>query len=205
MLKFKEFPKLPRLSRAMVITEKLDGTNSSIFIQAKVLEEEENDPSIVAQNESYTMRAGSRTRWITPKDDNYGFANWVKSNSEELFKLGEGHHFGEWWGSGIQRGYGLQKGDKRFSLFNTTRWRINSFEEKGFEAPPKCCHVVPELYSGPFDTTKIQEVLNELIEHGSYAVDNFKNPEGIVIFHVAANLAFKKTCLKDETPKSLIE
>ena len=31
-----------------------------------------------------------------------------------------GRHFGEWWGSGIQRGYGLD--EKTFSLFNAYRW-----------------------------------------------------------------------------------
>jgi hypothetical protein len=29
------------------------------------------------------------------------------------------------------------------------------------------------------------------------------DPEGIVIFHTAANMAFKKTLKKDEVPKSL--
>ncbi len=64
------------------------------------------------------MFIGSRTRWITAQDDNHGFARWVEGNKQELLKLGAGRHFGEWWGSGIQRGYGLQKGEKRFSLFN---------------------------------------------------------------------------------------
>ena len=202
---FKEFPKLSRFSRDIIISEKLDGTNASIYIQNITLEENIEDPFIIASNDNYTIRAGSRTQWITPQNDNYSFANWVKQNAEQLFRLGEGHHFGEWWGGGIQRGYGLQKGEKRFSLFNTTRWKIDSYDEKGFEAPPKCCYIVPVLYVGPMDSSKIEEVLQQLIEHGSYAVDNFKNPEGIVIFHTAANIAFKKTCIKDELHKSQIK
>ncbi len=38
-LEFNEFPKIARLSREIVITEKLDGTNASIFIQNEALEE----------------------------------------------------------------------------------------------------------------------------------------------------------------------
>jgi hypothetical protein len=79
----------------------------------------------------------SRSRWITPDDDNFGFAAWVEANRDELLTLGPGRHFGEWWGSGIQRGYGLPKGEKRFSLFNVSRWG---------ESRPACCHVVPVLY-----------------------------------------------------------
>ena len=48
-MEFKEFPKLARLSREIVITEKIDGTNASIFIQNRVLETE-LDANIVYQN-----------------------------------------------------------------------------------------------------------------------------------------------------------
>src|SRR5436305_1822690 len=101
MIEFNAFPKIARLNRECVITEKIDGTNASILI-----------------DEDGVVMAGSRTRWITPENDNFGFAKWVEANKSELMKLGVGHHFGEWWGSGIQRGYGLTKGEKRFSLFN---------------------------------------------------------------------------------------
>ena len=203
-LEFKEFPKLSRFSREIIITEKIDGTNASIFIQNSTLEEDINDPTILCTIDNYTMRVGSRTRWITTTNDNYGFANWVYKNREELIKLGEGHHFGEWWGSGIQRGYNLPKGEKRFSLFNTTRWKIDSFDEPGYENPPKCCNIVPVLYTGIMGLVNIEDILQDLIEHGSYAT-NYNNPEGIVIFHTAGNVAFKKTILKDDTPKSLIK
>lgn len=193
MIEFKEFPKMARLSRDVTITEKIDGTNASIFIQNEALEEGE-DPNIVARKDGFTMRVGSRTRWITPSNDNYGFANWVKNNSDCLFELGEGLHFGEWWGSGIQIGYNLPKGEKRFSLFNTHRWSENR---------PACCHVVPVLYQGPFDTTTIDAVLAELVHGGSRASLGFMKPEGIIVWHTAANIGFKKTIFKDELPKSL--
>src|SRR5690606_23517611 len=65
--------------------------------------------------------AGSRNRWLTPDKDNFGFARWVAERAEALIPvLGPGLHYGEWWGKGIQRGYGVE--NKRFSLFNTARW-----------------------------------------------------------------------------------
>lgn len=88
MTQFKEFPKMARFSRECILTEKIDGTNASIFIQDLALEEDINDPSIIIigagfnGSTSFTLRAGSRTRWITPKQDNMGFANWVKNHPE---------------------------------------------------------------------------------------------------------------------------
>ncbi len=105
-------------------------------------------------------------------------------------KLGAGHHFGEWWGSGIQRGYGLLNGEKRFSLFNTKKWLNNP-------DLPKCCSVVPVLYEGMFEESAIQNALIKLQEFGSVASPSFMKPEGIVIWHKAAQLYFKKTIEKD--------
>lgn len=204
MKKFVEFPKMARLSRDIIITEKIDGTNASIDITRFEGEEFPSDESIIARTTnktgSYFIRAGSRTRWVKPGDDNHGWAGWVVDNANELVKLGEGTHFGEWWGSGIQRGYGLQKGEKRFSLFNTYRWR-----DGGKDVRPACCHVVPILYEGPFSTDKINGILSNLALNGSYAAPGFMKPEGIVIWHTAANIGFKKTIHKDELPKSLVK
>jgi hypothetical protein len=36
---------------------------------------------------------------------------------------------------------------------------------------------------------------------GSKAAPGFMKPEGIVVFHVAGNVGFKKTIEKDEEPK----
>lgn len=170
------FPKIARLSREIIITEKLDGTNAQILI-----------------TEDGEMFAGSRTRWITPEDDNYGFAKWAYANKEDLLKLGVGSHFGEWWGQGIQRKYGLA--EKRFSLFSVSRWQDDAMR-------PVCCHVVPVLYRGDFITEEVVRALNHLREHGSIASPGFMKPEGVVVFHVAAQVGFKKTLEKDEEPKS---
>ena len=194
---FVGFPKMPRLSREIIVTEKIDGTNACIFI-----------------DDDMNMFVGSRTRWITPQDDNYGFAKWCEEHRDELLTLGPGRHFGEWWGSGIQRGYGLPKGEKRFSLFNVTRWALHgttpgliSISPDGIwkyqDILPKCCDVVPLLYRGPFDTGNIELVLSELQSHGSWASPGFMKPEGIVVFHTAGNFGFKKTIEKDEVPKAI--
>jgi hypothetical protein len=179
-MEFKGFNKIPRLSRNCTITEKIDGTNANIYI-----------------GENGEFLTGSRTQWITPDKDNYGFSRWAHENKEELLKLGVGHHFGEWWGSGCQRGYELQKGEKRFSLFNTKKWNNNP-------ELPKCCYVVPILYEGIFDSFKINACLDILRIQGSVASPGFRHPEGIVIWHEAARIYFKKTIDKDEESKSKI-
>jgi hypothetical protein len=174
---FIEFPKMARLSREVIITEKIDGTNAQICITP-----------------DGQFLVGSRTRWITPDDDNFGFAAWAYEHKDELMMLGEGSHFGEWWGQGIQRKYDLQ--EKRFSLFNVDRWADDSVR-------PACCHVVPELSRGIFSTTTVDIVLQMLREEGSKAAPGFMNPEGIVVYHVAGRVGFKKTLEKDEVPKAL--
>jgi hypothetical protein len=178
MIEFKGFPKMPRLTREIVVTEKLDGTNAQVCI--------------TDDGEFYV---GSRKRWITPQDDNYGFARWCEENRDELLLLGPGRHFGEWWGQGIQRKYGMA--EKRFSLFNVARWDDD-------RKRPSCCDVVPTLYRGMFDTTKINEIVESLRTTGSVAAPGFMKPEGVVIFHTAGNFAMKKTLEKDEKPKSYV-
>ena len=115
--------------------------------------------------------------------------------------LGPGHHFGEWWGSGIQRGYGLLKGEKRFSLFNTARWADDRDREKYPLDRPACCYVTPVLYSGLFHSIAVEAALGELSRVGSLASPGFMNPEGIIVWHEAARVLFKKTLHKDEEPK----
>jgi hypothetical protein len=188
VIPFTPFPKLSRLSREMVVTEKLDGTNAQVTItpEGEVL-------------------AGSRNRWVTPQDDNYGFARWVEANKAALLALGEGSHFGEWWGNGIQRRYGLA--EKRFSLFNTGRWtsRLNTLgieDSRCIEVP--VCHVVPVLQTGPFTTEAVDFLLGELKARGSIAAPGFMQPEGVVVYHVASKTLFKKTLDKNDNHKEAV-
>lgn len=178
---FVPFPKIPRLRRDVVVTEKIDGTNACVHIA-----------------EDGTVRAGSRSRWITPADDNFGFAAWVADHEDELRTLGEGAHFGEWWGAGIQRRYDI--GEKRFSLFNTSRWGGASTEGLVSLPFPACCHVVPVLAVGPMDAS-VDGALALLREGGSVAAPGFMRPEGVVVYHPASRSMFKVTLDRDEAPK----
>jgi hypothetical protein len=213
MLEFQGFPKIPRLNRGMTITEKIDGTNAAIGI---VELPEWPDSSVGGQYSgvvktyrdpetddvaTYGIYAQSRKRIIYPGDDNFGFAKWVAENAHDLVHLGPGLHFGEWWGSGIQRGYGLTHGEKRFSLFNASRWSRTG--EDGKSALPGCCLVVPILYEGQFDVTAINETVAVLSLEGSHAAPGFRPPEGVIVFQHAARSMFKVTCTDDEQPKSV--
>lgn len=160
-IEFKAWPKIPRLSNeTYFITEKIDGTNACIII-----------------DEEGNFGCQSRTRLITPEDDNYGFARWAYENKDELMKLGPGHHFGEWWGAGIQRNYGIS--DKRFSLFNTHRWL------KPDAVLPNCVHVVPTI-----DGT-IDEAIQFLKTNGSLAAPGFLRVEGIIVYNSLAKSYYK--------------
>lgn len=174
MSEFVSFPSISRLSRECIVTEKIDGSNAQILI-----------------TETGEVLAGSRSRWISPGDDNFGFASWVHANRDALMaELGYGQHFGEWWGSGIQRRYGLK--EKRFSLFNVSRWA---------DKAPGLCHVVPTLYRGPFDTVAIDTALAGLAAGGSVAAPGFRQPEGVVVFHVPSGHLYKKTLDKNDGHK----
>ena len=177
MSDFNPFQKIPRLNRGCVITEKIDGTNAQVVI-----------------GEDGTVRAGSRNRWISVGDDNFGFARWVADHEAELRGLGVGQHFGEWWGPGIQRGYGLK--EKRFSLFNTGRWA-------DAEKRPACCDVVPVLYAGEFSSDTVDQVLDVLSETGSQASPGFMRPEGVVVYMTASNHLYKVLAENDDKPKGL--
>jgi hypothetical protein len=173
---FEAFDKIARLARSCAITEKIDGTNAQIYIPG--------------EGGFFT---GSRNGWITPEQDNFGFARWANENKAELLKLGPGRHFGEWWGSGIQRRYGLA--EKRFSLFNVTRWRQPD------AVLPACVHLVPVLYEGIFSDAAVTEALETLRREGSRAAPGFMKPEGVIVYHAASRTLFKRTIEKDEEPK----
>jgi RNA ligase-like protein len=170
MAEFRPYPKMARLHRDTIITEKIDGTNACVVV------------------DGLNLYAQSRKRIITPEQDNFGFALWVQEHSEELMELGDGYHYGEWWGLGIQRGYDLD--EKRFSLFNPDTENI-----------PECCHVVPVLDRCTFSQAAIRAQLSMLERNGSQAAPGYGYPEGVVVYHAAARLAFKVTLENDEKPK----
>ncbi len=180
---FQAFAKIPRLRRDCVVTEKIDGTNAQIYIEDGVI------------------FAGSRRHWLAPasegskQSDNFGFAAWVAEHADALLSLGAGHHFGEWYGRGIQRGYGLDH--RRFALFNLGRWEFNA-------DLPDCCEIVPKLYEGPFNDGAIESSLQWLRDFGSMAAPGFAHAEGIVVHLSASNALYKVTLENDASPKELV-
>jgi hypothetical protein len=206
VIEFKAWPKVPRLFRDVVITEKIDGTNAAVVIEkyeGDIFEFKDKNAFILVLGEDgdmYAVGAQSRTRMIFPEQDNHGFAVWVRTNAAALVDvLGAGTHYGEWWGSGINRGYGLQKGQKYFSLFNASRWDPVYDPETW----PQELGIVPIVYEGPFSEAAIQGALRRLRANGSLAHGGFMRPEGIVVFHKAANHMFKVTLENDAAPKAL--
>lgn len=162
-MEFKAWPKILRVEkrRPPVFTEKLDGTNACVVI-----------------SETGEFACQSRNRFITPDDDNYGFAKWAHEHQEELLLLGPGHHYGEWWGLGIQRGYGLE--EKKFSLFNTRRWGPHN------PNTPACVSVVPVIAA-----TSIEEVKQTLIQNGSLAAPGYMNIEGAIMLDTDSDTYYK--------------
>jgi len=149
-----------------VITQKIHGTNASICIY------KENE-----EDTEYKVRAGSRTRWIYPHDDNFGFAGWVERNKAEIIqKLGPGTHYGEYAGPGINSGEGLTK--RIFALFHPGRYPL---DETGNPILPVDTVIVPVLYEGPFSNKKVEEIANDLKTNGSKLVPGFMRPEGVVV------------------------
>lgn len=191
VLEFEKFDKIARLKRTCTITEKIDGTNAQVVFDA-----------------DGGMLVGSRKRRIYPEGtvtdatgkpikgtDNFGFARWCYDNREALFEfLGEGRHYGEWAGAGIQRGYNLDH--KRFYLFNTAR-----FGPCRQEIPPALDRIgldtVPTLFNGDFSSTVVDECMDFLHNNGSI-LNHATRPEGIVVYHTALRTYAKVTFEMDD-------
>ena len=165
-VEFKAWEKIPRENPFTVtITEKMDGTNACIIIQ---------DGCIVGVQ--------SRKRLITPEDDNYGFSAWVDENKDDLVNLGDGYHYGEWAGLGIQKNPHALDG-KQFFLFNTFRWNDQNPNR------PKCCEVVPVLFQGQLNPETIPELLIKMQDD---ATEN-QRPEGVIAYYHAFRKYTKHT------------
>jgi hypothetical protein len=198
-MEFEAFPKIPRITRGCIITEKIDGTNGQIYIYEEKIhnfifskEDEAGHPTTDDCPTVLKMLVGSRSRWLDEENDNYGFYKWAMANREELMKLGPGRHYGEWWGAGIQRRY--DQTEKRFSLFNSTRWEDP-------DSRPPCCGIVPILYRGLFSSNVVDDAIQALREQGSHAAPGFMKPEGVIVYLTDARLMFKKTLENDEKAK----
>jgi hypothetical protein len=137
------------------------------------------------------LMVGSRTRWIAPGNDNYGFAQFVYDNKQEFIdKLGVGRWYGEWAGPGINSGEGLA--EKTFILFDIHKLGENR------PLPPRTVPV-PLLYKGPFEQEAIETALQDLKTNGSKLVPGFMRPEGVVIHLLGANIRYKKVFEAEES------
>ena len=177
---FKEWPKIVRLSKSVcIVTEKIDGTNAAFHVV---------DGKVVAVQ--------SRNRFIQPGRDNYGFAAWVHENAETLVAdLGDGVHFGEWWGAGIgPRGY--TQSERFFSLFNAARFTAQA----PYFTTPRL-RVVPILAQGPTAEQPWVSAMTFLREVGSVAMPGHRNPEGLVVCVRDANHLWKILCENDNLHK----
>ena len=158
-------------------------TGTHNFFVSRILVHNSN--SCVVITDEGEVLAQSRNRFVTPQEDNYGFAGWVRENAEDLITiLGPGYHYGEWWGHGIQRGYGLPKGDRRFSLFNINRYGGISRGDFGLG-------VVPFLGRSGGGFGRADRVLRDLLATGSEAAPGYMNPEGIIAYHTASGQVYK--------------
>jgi len=181
---FIKYPKTARWGSPFDITEKLDGTNAAVLIRPVDLSTDEymfpvNEWLIWSKGKMYAVAAQSRTRIITPEDDNYGFAQWVEDNIDTLVAdLGPGTHYGEWWGAKIQRAYGLTNGQRYFSLFDVNRYdniRVEGALTDGLD-------IVPIVIEGEvFDSKALLEAESVLRTYGSLAAIRFDRPEGFVV------------------------
>lgn len=176
-MEFKSFSDIEKFKGVNLhITQKIHGSNAQILIYTK-------------EDGTTDLMCGSRNRWVTPEQDNYGFAAFVNNYKQEFIdKLGLGRHYGEWAGPGINSGEGLT--EKHFILFDTHK---NPPEKP---LPPNT-KVIPILYGGKFIEGKIEEVMEDLKTNGSKLVPNFMRPEGIVISILGQR--FKKVFTAEET------
>lgn len=196
MFDFVRWPKIPRFNREWEITEKIDGTNGILLWSAEYHPEWCLGTGVMADEpDQMYLYAGSRTRWLTRQADNHGFANWASDYAPALATLGKGRHFGEWWGPGIQRRYGLA--EKRFSLFD-----VNKYNDLPMPANVTTVPLIARV-SAPGLDYKLEGILNDLRSTGSFAAPGFMNPEGIVMRHSQSGERFKVLLEGDEAPKSV--
>lgn len=163
-VEFRGWGKTPRLkTHNITITEKIDGTNACVIVR---------DGELVGMQ--------SRNRLIKPGDDNMGFAFWAHENREELAKLGDGYHYGEWAGPGIQKNPHMLE-EKQFFLFNTFR---------PAETLPECVKQVPVLYTGIYSEEAVADTMRSLWNR---AMREMYTPEGIVIYFHDTRSVMKDT------------
>jgi hypothetical protein len=126
--------------------------------------------------------AQSRTKDITPSDDNAGFAQWVATNEEQFRRLSDKNIvvYGEWCGKGIQKGVAISQVDRLFAVFaarllGTDQLIIEPEELQALVSGIPGVHVLPWL-GAPNDLQFFahwdmgDEVLQSLVANVNYVV-----------------------------------
>lgn len=202
-MEFKSWPSIPRMSKErVVVTEKLDGSNSAVRIRPFDIDEDRSMQvdTVSIDGDLYTVWAQSRKRLLQPtkEGDNFGFARWVHENAPALVRvLGPGDHYGEWWGHGIQRGYGLT--EKRFSLFNAPRW-FEFLHPTEARSEVDNLYTVPTLFMGSYYDLNISELREDLYTKGSRVAPGFGS-EGMVVYLRELNASYKVLLDNDNAHK----
>jgi hypothetical protein len=186
----------------VLVTEKIDGSNSAVRIRPFDIDADRSEQvdTVSIDGEQYTLWAQSRKRLLQPVKalDNFGFASWVYENAPALVRvLGPGDHFGEWWGSGIQRSYGLK--EKRFSVFNAARWDEALSPTEALTEVSNL-YRVPTLFRGQFYDLDLPALRADLEENGSKVVPGFKS-EGMVVYLRELNASYKVLLENDSIHK----
>lgn len=208
MALFKKFPKIQRLNREVIVTEKIDGMTAGVHVTPVDNIEQWEGPFVKhvrLGDDEFIVQASSKTHLLSANPSaHHNFVGWVQENARDLVEgLGVGSHWGEWWGQGINRNYGLT--ENRWSLFNVSRWaeswhihgdaiRRPLLENAEQRYAPMCCYVVPVLARGlPADSedNAVEVAINDLVKNGSRAVPGFKKPEGIVVYWTKGNTLMK--------------
>ena len=118
---------------------KLHGTNAGVHIKPS--------GQVIAQ---------SRDRFITPGDDNYGFAKWVDENEGYFASLAINRNpvtiYGEWCGPGVMKGTAINQIEhKSFAVFSAlseadgllTEPMVLDHHLRNFADPPSGIHALP--------------------------------------------------------------
>jgi hypothetical protein len=92
---FESFPKIPRLSRDVTVTEKIDGSNVQVVIQRLPPEPpaflHAVTQTVVYDNSCYAVFAGSRSRWVTlPAGSPTMRMSWSSSSARGAITTGGG-------------------------------------------------------------------------------------------------------------------
>ena len=209
MYRMKAWTQIPWLFGEVTLTEKLDGHTAMIHIErvrrsrllratlvsdsdvvTQVPAKMDDYSGVTRRTEVWRVWAQNQTRPLSRHHDMSGLAAWVEDHARELVAtLGPGVHSGTWWGYKIRRGYGLPVGDRRFSLFNTARWRYLD----GSQVPGLYC--VPILWQGLLTPEGL--VTPETLRHEklgmkeSLAVPGYEHPQGVILYHHDGNMMFQ--------------